>query len=196
MVGPWFTSHGDWSPSPTGLLLGAFCRPLFPALFCSHPRDVPFPVATSLHWPSPCVPSCIPCLYPTGPPATQWRGPTGSSSIRGPFRAPCTGCSYPVHLLSADLFPVLLGAVVRPLPHPFPVLFNSSHPASRVYTPPGRQQPIGAGPLDPHPSGDRFALLARVAPIPPASPGHILFSSSQPKMIQSGPSAILPMSRS
>ena len=42
-----------------------------------------------------------------------------------------------------------------------------SHPSSRVYTPPGRQQPCGAGPLDPHPSGDRFVCLARIAPLPP-----------------------------
>ena len=40
-------------------------------------------------------------------------------------------------------------------------------PSSRVYTPPGRQQPCGAGPLDPLRSGDRFVRLARVAPFPP-----------------------------
>ena len=40
-------------------------------------------------------------------------------------------------------------------------------PSSRVYTPPGCQQPCGAGPLDPLPSGDRFVRLARVAPFPP-----------------------------
>ena len=39
-------------------------------------------------------------------------------------------------------------------------------PSSHVYTPPGCQQPCGAGPLDPHPSGDCFVRLARVAPIP------------------------------
>ena len=49
--------------------------------------------------PSPVTPSHpIPCLYPTGPPATPWRGPTGSSSIRGPFRARCTGRSSPMIL--------------------------------------------------------------------------------------------------
>ena len=35
-----------------------------------------------------CAPSLIPCLYHTGPPATQWRGP------EEPFRAPCPNCSY------------------------------------------------------------------------------------------------------
>ena len=40
-------------------------------------------------------------------------------------------------------------------------------PSSRVYTPPGCQQPCGAGPLDPLPSTDRFVRLARVAPFPP-----------------------------
>ena len=46
------------------------------------------------------------------------------------------------------------------------------HPSSRVYTPPGRQQSSGAGPQDPHPSGDRFVLLARVAPIQSPSTAH------------------------
>ena len=59
------------------------------------------------------------------------------------------------------------GAVVRHRPHslsgPVPFL----HPPSRVYTPLGRQQPCGAGPLDPHPSGDRFVRLARVASFAP-----------------------------
>ena len=58
------------------------------------------------------------------------------------------------------------GAVVLPLPHPFPGYVHPSHPSSRVSTPPGHQQPSGAGPLDPHPCGDRVVLLARVAPIP------------------------------
>ena len=79
-----------------------------------------------------------------------------------------------------------------PLPHPGTGPFPASHglptpsgrcaalatrpspprplvPSSRVYTPEGRQQPCGAGPLDPLPSGDRFVLLARVAPFPPPS---------------------------
>ena len=62
--------------------------------------------------------------------------------------------------------PCSLGSLVRPLPHSFSAPVPSSHASSCVYTPPGRQQPSGAGPQDPHPSGDRFLLLARVAPIP------------------------------
>ena len=49
----------------------------------------------------------------------------------------------------------------------FPSRSRPLFPSSRLYTPPGRQQPRGAGPLDPHPSGDRFVRLARVAPFPP-----------------------------
>ena len=65
----------------------------------SLPAPVPFACAAALAS-SPglsCgpIPSLIPCLYPIGPPATPWRGPTGSSSIRGPFRAPSTGRSPP-----------------------------------------------------------------------------------------------------
>ena len=79
-----------------------------------------------------------------------------------------------------------------PLPHPGTGPFTVSHglptpsgrctalatrpspprplvPSSRVYTTPGSQQPCGAGPLDPLPSGDRFVRLARVAPFPPPS---------------------------
>ena len=58
----------------------------------------------------------------------------------------------------------------RPRPNPLGCRAAPSHPSSRVYTPPGRQQPCGAGPLDPHPSGDRFVRLARVAPFPPPYP--------------------------
>ena len=65
-----------------------------------------------------------------------------------------------------------LGAVVWPVPHPCPSPVPRSHPSSRVNTPPGRQQPRGAGPQDPHPSGDRFVLLARVAPILSPASAH------------------------
>ena len=68
------------------------------------------------------------------------------------------------------------GAVVWPMPHPFSSPVPPSHPSSRVYTPPGRQQPRGAGPQDPHPSGDSFVLLARVAPIHSPSSAHSLRS--------------------
>ena len=57
------------------------------------------------------------------------------------------------------------GRCVTPVPHPCPSPVPPSHPSSRVYTPLGCQQPRGAGPQDPHPSGDRFVLLAWVAPI-------------------------------
>ena len=58
-------------------------------------------------------------------------------------------------------------SVPRPQSNPLGCCAAPSHPSSRVYTPPGRQQPCGAGPLDPHPSGDCFVRLARVAPLPP-----------------------------
>ena len=103
--------HGDWFPTPTGLLLGAVGLPSHPM---SH-SPMPHPV--------------------TGPfPASR-----GLSSLPGCCAALATRPS-----LSRPLFP-----------------------SSRVYTPPGRQQPCGAGPLDFLPSGDRFVRLARVAPFPP-----------------------------
>ena len=57
--------------------------------------------------------------------------------------------------------------VPRPRPIPLGCRAAPSHPSSRVYTPLGCQQPCGAGPLDLHPSRDRFLHLARVAPLPP-----------------------------
>ena len=70
-----------------------------------------------------------------------------------------------------------LGAVVQPVPHPCLSPVPPSHPSSRVYTPPGRQQPRGTGPQDPHPSGDRFVLLARVVPILSPAAAHSARSS-------------------
>ena len=63
---------------------------------------------------------------------------------------------------------------------------TSSHPSCRIYTPPDRQQPSGAGPLDPHPSRHRFVLLAGVLPIPSPVPAHLFCSPNQLRMIQSG----------
>ena len=135
---PWLAHgsplHGYWFPNPTGLLLGAFC-PISPVALRSRTRDVPFPFATSCHWPSSHTPPFIACLYPTGPPATPWRGPTGSSSIRGPFRASCTVRSYPGPLCLGCWFPLgLFGDFVRSLapfflaPSPFPIPFPAPIP--------------------------------------------------------------------
>ena len=81
-----------------------------------------------------------------------------------------------------------LGAVVLPFPHSFPGPVPSSHPSSRVYTPTGCQQPSGARPQHPHPSGDRFVLLARVAPLPSPCPALMVRSLDQSRMILSGAS--------
>ena len=110
---PWLANgspvHGDWFPNPTGVAW-RFRSPC--------PSHVPFPFASSRHRPVPSVPwtpypvgplcgpshtpfpapspcPIIPCLYPTASPATLWRGPTGSSSVLGPLRAPSTGRSLP-----------------------------------------------------------------------------------------------------
>ena len=176
MVGPWITTPWRLVSQSHGAVAWRFRPPC--------PSHVPFPFASSRHQPVPSVPwtpypvgplcgpshtpfpapsPCpfIPSLHPTGSPATLWRWPTGASSFRGPLRALSTGRSLP----APSLFPV-----PRPRPNPLGRLAAPSHPSSRVYTPPGRQQPCGAGPLDPHSSRDRFVCLARVAPFPPPSP--------------------------
>ena len=71
-----------------------------------------------------------------------------------------------MHLARVAPFPPF-SPVPRPRSNPLGCCAAPSHPSSRVYTPPGRQQPCGAGPLDPHPSRDRSVRLARVAPLPP-----------------------------
>ena len=70
---------------------------------------------------------------------------------------PCSPLPHPVTgpLPASCGFPIPRGCCAAPF-----------HLSSRVYTPPGSQQPCGAGPLDPHPSGDRFVRLALVAPFP------------------------------
>ena len=73
-------------------------------------------------------------------------------------------------MLSA-LFPLLRfvrNPVTFPssLLHPFSGSVPAPHHSSRVYTPLSRQQPNGAGLMDPHPTGDCFVPPVRVAPIP------------------------------
>ena len=167
MVGPWFTTPWRLVSQSPGAVAWRFWPPC--------PSHVPFPFASSRHRPVPSVPwttylvgplcgsshtpfpapsPCpfIPCLYPTGSPVTLWRGPSG-------------------HLARVALFPPpSLSPVPRPRPNPLGWRAAPSHPSSRVSTPPGRQQPCGAGPLVLHPSGDRFVRLARVAPFSPFSP--------------------------
>ena len=110
LVGPWFTTPWRLVSQSNGAVAWRFWPPC--------PSHVPFPVASSRHRPVPSVPwtpypfgplcgpshtpfpalspcPCIPCLYPTGSPATLWHWPTGASSFQGPFRAPSTGRSLP-----------------------------------------------------------------------------------------------------
>ena len=102
-------------------------------------------------------------LY-SSPPLIPWfitpRRPSPLCHVLSPFSA----------YSSLRAFPFSWGclAALAPRHSPSRPLFPSSH----VYTPPGRQEHFGAGPLDPHLSGDRFVRPARVAPFrpPPLSP--------------------------
>ena len=86
----------------------ALSRSPFPHLVSDPlPESCGFPIprgrcaalAASLSWPRPLIPSLIPCLYTTGPPATQWRGPPNV----GPFCDPGTGRSYLVPFCRAHV---------------------------------------------------------------------------------------------
>ena len=110
MVGQWFTTPWRLVSQSHGAVAWRLRPPC--------PSHVPFPFASSRHRPVPSVswtpypdgPLCgsshtpfpapspcpfIPCLYPTGSPATLWRGPTGAFSFRGPLRALSTCRSLP-----------------------------------------------------------------------------------------------------
>ena len=130
---------------------------------------------------------------PRGQPSTP-RTPHGRPGVQGIFptsRGQALHGWPMVHHSMATGFPISQGCCLAlsvshpipcsPLPHPVTGPIPAScgfyipqgccaapfHPSSCVYTPLGRQQPCGAGPLDPHPSGDRFVRLALVAPFPP-----------------------------
>ena len=176
MVGPWFTTPWRLVSQSHGAVAWRFRSP------CSS--HVPFPFASSRHQPVPCVPwtpyplgplygpshtpfpapspcPIIPCFYPTGLPA-----PCGA----GPLDPLPSGDRF-VRLARVTPFPPpSLSPVLRPRPNPVGCCAAPSHPSSRVYSPPGRQQPCGAGPLDPHPSRDGFVRLAPVAPFSPFAP--------------------------
>ena len=177
---PWLAHgsplHGDWFLNPTGLLLGAFGLPAHPMShsLLPHPGTGPLPAFNGLPTPSG---RCAALATRPSPP----RPPVPSSRVFTPpgRQQPC-GAGPLDPLPSGDRFvglarvapfpPPSLSPVLRPRPNPQGCCAAPSHPSSRVYTPPGRQQPCGAAPLDPHPSGDRFVRLARVAPLPPFSP--------------------------
>ena len=97
------------------------------------------------------------------------------------LRCPAPLCNIPSTAVSPHpVVPRSQGAVVRPLSHHFLGPVPSFHPSSRVYTPPGCQQPSGAGLL----TVDRFVLLAWLACIPSPFSAQMLRSLDQPRMIQ------------
>ena len=165
--------HGDWFPNPMALLLGTFGLPALPMSLSPlpHPGTGPFPASHGLPTSSGCCAALA--TRPSAPrplvPASRVFTPPGrllpcGAGPLGPL--PSRDCF--VRLARVAPFPPpSLSPVPRPWPNPLGCLAAPSHPWSRVYTPSGRQQPRGAGPLDPHPSGDRFVRLARVAPLPP-----------------------------
>ena len=192
---PWLAHgsplHGDWFPNPTGLLLRAFGLPSHPMSLSPlpHPGTGPFPASRGLPIPSNrCValagrPSPSRPLFPSSrvytPPGRQQ--PCGA----GPLDLRPSGDRFVRLARVAPSPPPPLSPVPRPLPNPPGRGAAPSRPSSRVYTPPGRQQPCGAGPLDPHPSGDRFVRLARVAPLPPPPPTPV-----PPPMLSLSPVAV------
>ena len=176
MVGPWFTDPWRLVSQSHGAVAWRFRPPC--------PSHVPFPFASSRHRP---VPSVAWTSYPVGPLC----GPS-HTPFPAPSPCPCILCLHPTGRLlpcgagqlgplpSWDRFarlarvahfpPQSLSPVPRPRPNPLGCLAAPFHPSSCVYTPPGRQQPCGAGPLETHASGDRFVRLARVAPFTPPFP--------------------------
>ena len=171
---PWLAHgsplHGDWFPNPTWLFLGAFGLPSHPMShsLMPHPVTGPFPASRGL----PTPPGC--CAAPSHPSSRVFT-PSGRQQPcgAGPLDPHPSGDRLVRLARVAPFPPPPLSPVPRPRPIPLGCCAAPSHPSSRVFTPPGRQQPCGAGPLDPHPSGDRFVRLARVAPFPPPPPSPV-----------------------
>ena len=180
---PWLVHcsrlHGNWFPYLTGLLLGAFGFPAHPMSHSHMPHPVtgPFPASRGLCTP----PSCCAALA-TGHSLSRPLFPSSRVYTPPGRQQPC-GAGPLDPLPSGDRFvrlpqvapfsPPPLSQVPHPPPVPLGCCAAPSHPSSRVYTPPGRQQPCGTSPLDPHPVGDRFVRLAQVAPLPPLSPSLV-----------------------
>ena len=162
--------------SYSGLLLGAFSLPAHPMSHSPlpHPGTGPFP-ASHGH-PTPWGRCAALATHPAPPrplvPSSRVYTPPGRQQPcgAGPLDPLPSGDRFVRLARVAPFPPPSLSPVPRPRPNPLGCCAAPSHASSRVYTPPGRQQPCCAGPLDPHPSGDRFVGLARVAPFPPFSP--------------------------
>ena len=177
---PWLAHgsplHGDWFPNPMGLLLGAFGLPAHPMSHSPlpHPGSGPFPASHGLPTPSGRCVALATRPSPPRPivPSSRVYTPPGRLQPcgAGPLEPLPSGDRFVRLARVAPFPPPSLSPVPRPRPKSLGCRAARSHPSSRVYTPPGRQQPCGAGPLDPHSSGDRFVRLARVAPFPPFSP--------------------------
>ena len=177
---PWLAHgspiHGDWFPNPMGLLLGAFGLPAHPMSHSPLPHPGTGPVPASHEFPTPpgrCVALATrPSLPRPLVPSSRVYTPPGRllPRVAGPLEPLPSGDRFVRLARVAPFPPPSPSPVPRPRPKPLGCRAAPSHPSSHVYTPPGCQQPCGAGPLDPHPSRDRLVPLARVAPFPPPSP--------------------------
>ena len=173
MVGPRFTTPWRLVSQSHGLMLGAFGLPSHPMLHSPMPHPVtgPFPSSRGLPTPPGCCAALVRCPSPSRPlfPSSRVYTPSGRQQPcgAGPLDPLPSGDRFVRLARVAPSPPPPLSPVPQPRPIPLGCCAAPPHSLSRVYTPPGRQQPCGAGPLDPHPSGDRFVRLARVAPLPP-----------------------------
>ena len=147
MVGPWFTTPWRVFPNPKGLLLGAFGLPAHPMshFLClilapaRSQRPMDSLPRRAVVRPRPLVPSSR--VYT--PPGRQ------QPCVAGRLDPLPSGDRFVRLARVAPFPPPSLSPVPRPRPNPLGCCAAKSHPSSHVYTPPGRQQPCGAGPLDP-----------------------------------------------
>ena len=174
--------------TPPGRLLpcGAGPREPLPSgdRFVRLARVAPFPPPSFSPVPRP-RPNPLGCRAAPSHPSSRVYTPPGRQQPcgGGPLDPHPSGDRF-VRLARVALFPPH-SPVRRFRPNPLGCCAAPSHPSSPVYTPPGRQQPCGAGPLDPHPSRDRFVRLARVAPLPPPP-----LSRVPPPMLPWSPGAV------
>ena len=174
-TGPFPASHG--LPTPSGRCAALATRPSPPRPLVPSSRVYTPPgrlLALGAPFPPPSLspvprtgPNPLGCLAAPSHPSSRVYTPPGRQQPCGasPLDPHSSGDRF-VRLARVAPFPPP-SPVPRPRPIPLGCRAAPSHPSSCVYTPPGRQQPCGAGPLDPLPSGDHFVRLARVAPLPP-----------------------------
>ena len=153
VVHPRLESRGRPFPRSPGSRSRVNLRVLSP--LTRGPKGQPSPLRTPHSRPG------VQRIFPTSRDQVPHGWPIVHHSMATGFPIP-RGCCLPLSVAHFSLLCFVRNPAVSrfSLPHPVTCPVHASHRSACVYTPPRRQQPRGASPLDPHPFGDRFVLLS------------------------------------